>query len=221
VEPLRGSKILKRIDLSLVGEHDDPRVYSKLKVKEVVPILKSIVINKSIGACQQLRHVQLPFQWRQEKKDELTYFMLAYNGLLHLSPSRMCCNHAEIECTENSSTSLPVQGREYGIQTNKCYKCLDEFCSDCAQDEDGWELGCFKCGCCEKVVCSRCSGPEDYHYWCQFCGQLICGPCVNMGKAMVCDDCEDVESCIRCEGVSYSEKFDCDLCAECLEIRER
>ena len=222
LEPLRGSKTLERIDLSLVGDHDDPRVYigiGKIKVKEVVPILKSIVINKSIGACPQLRHVQLPFQWRKERKEELTYFMFAYNGLLHLTPSQMCCNHthAAIECAEDSSTSLAVQGQEYGIQTDKCYMCLNEFCSACTEDD--WELGCLKCEICEKVVCFRCSGA--YNSWCHFCEQYICGPCVKMDKTVICDDCEEVESCVRCEGVRYSDKHDCNLCVECLEYRER
>ena len=217
LEPLRESKIIQLIDLSLVGVHDDQRVYSKLKVKEVVPILKSIVINKSGGA--PLRHVHLPFQWRQEKKEELTYFILAYNGSLHLSPPPKCCNHdhPEIECTENSATSLEVRGWDYGIQINKCYKCLDEFCSDCTDGD--WDLGCFYCGMCEKVICNRCSG--YYHLWCEFCCATICEPCVDMGKAVICNDCGEVQSCISCEGVRYSEKHDCYLCAECLEDRER
>ena len=152
------------------------------KVNEVVPILKSIVIDKSSCACPQLRHVELPFQWRQEKKDELTYFILAYNGLINLSPSQMCCNHAVIECTNNSSTSLAVQGRGYGIQINKCYKCLDEFCSDCAEDEpEGWELGILKCDVCEKMVCSRCS-VVDYFSWCHFCDQSMCAGLVRIWR---------------------------------------
>ena len=214
LEPLRESKSIQLIDLSLVGDQDDPCVYSKLKVKEVVPILKSIVINKSGGA--PLSHIQLPFQWRQEKKEELTYFMLAYNGSLHLSPPPKCCNHDHAECSENSSTSLAVQGRRYGIQINKCYKCLDEFCSDCA-DTDFWELGCFHCGMCEKVLCTRCSGA---FHWCQYCNVNICGPCEYKGKAAVCDDCGEVESCIRCEGVSWSEEHGRYLCAVCLEMRQ-
>ena len=224
LEPLRGSKTLERIDLSLVGDHDDPRVYigiGKIKVKEVVPILKSIVINKSSGACPQLRHVQLPFQWRQEKKEELTYFMFAYTGFLHMGSTRVCCNYTEFECTDSSSTSLAVQGREYGIQINKCYKCLDEFCSDCAQGGLGQEFAIYRCCVCEKMVCSRCSG--DDFLWCHFCDQSICGPCVKTDKVviMMCDDCEEVDSCTRCEGVRYSEEYDCNLCAECLEERER
>ena len=72
LEPLRGSIVLERIDLSLVGDHENPTINPEppISVSEVVPILESI-----IGAeGNSLVHVQLPKKWREERRDTLTQF---------------------------------------------------------------------------------------------------------------------------------------------------
>ena len=65
LEPLRGSIVLKRIDLSLVGDHVNPTIDPEppISVSAVVPILDSIINTEG----NSLVHVQLPKKWREQR----------------------------------------------------------------------------------------------------------------------------------------------------------
>ena len=58
LEPIRESVVLERIDLSLVGDHEDPNIYNEpaISAEVVIPILDSILNMEN----NSLIHVQLP-----------------------------------------------------------------------------------------------------------------------------------------------------------------
>lgn len=219
LEPLRESKILQRVDLSLVGKHDDPCVYvgvSKLKVKEVVPILFTII---TLPNCN-LRHVQFPAHWRRERKHQLTCFLFAYNGMLDSAPNEPCRNiqpssmsNSHVPCQNNSLTRMGLDGRKYGIQDNECFNCGERFCYTCQVDN----YGCIYCPCCERDMCRECAEGWDV---CRTCGIVVkCDNCCSDEKvetlSVHCESC--YEYCCRdCKTVNYNEEHDCFLCRECL-----
>jgi len=80
LQPLAGSTVLKRIDLSLVGDHESPTITPEppISVSVVVPILNSIIERED----NVFEHVQLPKKWRVEKSDLLTQFLITLDELL-------------------------------------------------------------------------------------------------------------------------------------------
>ena len=66
LQPLVGSIVLERIDLSLVGVHENPTINPEppISVELVVPILNSIVDRED----NALVHIQLPKKWRMERE---------------------------------------------------------------------------------------------------------------------------------------------------------
>ena len=91
LNPLRGSVVLKEIDLSLVGQHQSPIIFPEPKISEgvVLPILNSIV--GAEGTI--LEFLRLPKVWRERRSDQLDQFIESFNRL-ETSRNRQCtqCN---------------------------------------------------------------------------------------------------------------------------------
>ncbi|KAK1734937.1 hypothetical protein QTG54_014397 [Skeletonema marinoi] len=69
LDPLRGSRIIQQIDLSLVGDHESSKLDPEPTIScvEVVPILDSIIER---GEECSLEYLQLPKYWRKERNTE-------------------------------------------------------------------------------------------------------------------------------------------------------
>ncbi|KAK1734932.1 hypothetical protein QTG54_014392, partial [Skeletonema marinoi] len=84
LDPLRGSRIIQQIDLSLVGDHESSKLDPEPtnSCAEVVPILDSIIER---GEECVLKHLQFPNEWRKERNTESDFhaFITRYNDYLH------------------------------------------------------------------------------------------------------------------------------------------
>ena len=230
LEPLAGSSVIGRIDLSLERVYTNS--YGNLCEGIVLPILHSIIE----GDSSSLRHIQLPVKWRKDKSTELTRFMEVYND--HLRDSARPCQHewkeggVQRKCGNECGLGMHEEGERYGIQTATCYQCMKNFCSE-ARCIDGFDYcpecqkyhcidckpiyNCFGSGCqksscqdCHGVlICDRCS--DSYCSDCKFVG--ICGGCLTA----VCDDC-GLNFCSCCEDCFCEECGDdftkCKMCEE-------
>ena len=69
LEPLRGSTIIEQINLSLVGDHESPKLDPEppISCAEVIPILDSIIQR---GEDCSLEYLQFPNEWRRERNTE-------------------------------------------------------------------------------------------------------------------------------------------------------
>ena len=196
--PLRGSIVLQWIDLSLVGNHENPTIDPEppISAADVVPILDSI-----IGAeGNELVHVQLPKKWRVERSDILTQFLRRFDREMHIKrfvcSMSMCDDICEEELDERNRPAptprydeIPLVGwREdryvgdlvYGMTSFACYVCKKKFCGGCGL----WDFANSFCRCCEKFYCQECCNVNH----CQ--GNNCSGP----NQPSSCEECDIVKS---------------------------
>ncbi|KAK1740869.1 hypothetical protein QTG54_008121, partial [Skeletonema marinoi] len=243
LEPLWGSLIIEQIDLSLVGEHQSPKIYPEpsISCNHVLPILDTIIATEGCA----LRHLQFPLVWLQEPStdSEFHQFLQRYN--------QMWANRGTISCLE-CNKGLPVgsgsrnewigtdtHGPEYGQQYSTCYGCFKHYCYDCKMNI---------CSTCQMDYCDDCTKMSDcqvcgdshcndcYEHECHECDEKICSKCVEEQLCHKCGDCDRVfcSECsnfepgtISCEECSNNSCDDCLLrrflqgeqdCAECNKI---
>ena len=159
LEPLRGSTVLERIDLSLVGDHENPTINPEppISVSAVVPILDSIVGTEG----NSLVHVQLPKKWREERSNILTQFLQRFDT--KMNDRRLECSWVGCEqVCEGTTDEFPfqmvqwreegLQERYYGMITITCYQCMENVCHNCYRD-----CRIHICKCCEKWYCEDCT----------------------------------------------------------------
>ena len=239
LEPLAGSKVIERLDLSLEQVYTS-NPYASLREGIVLPILHSFIE----GDSSSLHYIQLPVKWRNDKSTELTRFIGVYND--HLSDlARPCQNErkeggVQKKCENVCGMGMHQHGERYGIQSFSCYQCMKNFCciniecmdrfhfcpqcqkylcNDCSIIFNCSGSGCQKTSCqdChEVIVCDRCS--DAYCSDCKFVG--ICGGCITA----VCDDC-GLNFCSCCEdcfceecGDDFTKCKRCEeyVCSDCL-----
>lgn len=147
LQPLTGSTMLEKIDLSLVGIHQNPTIDPEppISVELVVPILNSIIERED----NVLVHVQLPKKWRIERSDVLTQFLQSFDRLLN--SRRYQCSNCEGICeTRNDDDGdyhLVCWNEEraydierYGMVAVSCYLCKKNFCGVCEWDCEGTDF---------------------------------------------------------------------------------
>ena len=81
LSPLRGSVVLKQLDLGLVRQHNSPnlRPHPAISDEIVVPILTSIINAEGTS----LIHLQLPKKWRDNRQEgTVSAFLRRYNEVL-------------------------------------------------------------------------------------------------------------------------------------------
>ena len=153
LEPLRGSTVLERIDLSLVGDHENPTINPEppISVSAVVPTLESI-----IGAeGNSLVHVQLPKKWRLERAEVLTRFLERFDTKMNRRRFDCSVSWCEEICEGNIFSPLIQwrgEGRLFGMNTITCYQCTKNICHDCSED---YHINI--CTYCEKFYCKDCT----------------------------------------------------------------
>ena len=191
LEPLRGSIVLERIDLSLVGDHERPSINPEppISVDAVVPILHSIIAE--VG--NELVRVQLPEKWRVERSSNLTSFLQRFDRELEsrkIKCSGKLYSECEIpECEEicEGTNGEPLVswdgGHErgyiyniYGMSAFHCNECKQNFCRLCYISSSLDDNGTSFCNFCEKYYCSSCDESIRYRY-CNDCGTSSCYVC--------------------------------------------
>ena len=207
LSPLRGSVVLKQLDLGLVGQYQSPKLDSEPLISEelVVPILTSIINAHN----NTMTHLQLPHKWRSSKERGtlLATFLARYNDVLaHRQYKCKACD--ELINSNGNREHIISLGSHYGIQNFICYKCWNSFCDNCV-DEHGRDMFAF-CYHCKKDYCINCDEVEG----CKSCDETFCSGCDNMTSCTTCND-------VFCRDCTPSKKCACyvneALCRDCTE----
>jgi len=183
LQPLMGSTVLERIDLSLVGDHEDPTLNPEppISAELVVSILNSIINSEN----NSLDHVQLPKKWRIERSNVLTQFLRRFDRQLN-SRRYSCsgCTDGEVCQRIENEYELVYWGQDwlhnlvnvetYGTVSLSCYQCKKMFCGVCE-----YNCGFSFCKTCEKYYCQECN---DVNY-CQ------CADCPSPHQPSSCLAC--------------------------------
>jgi hypothetical protein len=206
LEPLRGSTVLERLDLSLVGNHQIAFKECGLLETDVIPTLNSII------GCQHhsLKHIQFPYLWRKELDSFVRYilgckreiqtgyfarFLQKYDETEYQQSIR--CQNCNINCRERLSICREDERKYFGTQHFTCYDCLNHYCYNC-KDEEGQFYLTF-CVLCEKFRCKYCMTMKP----CQSCRQGAFTQELQQGYSernyisFMCNDCKDDDR--KCE----------------------
>jgi len=150
LEPLRGSRVIKEIDLSLVGRHQSPMLDPKPPILAdiVLPVLNDIIARVIL---------QFPKAWRQHRPNYFDWFLGRYNVMWrdHLLEGARC-----MECYNffYQVVRLPrpvsIYGQECGILKFTCHGCLSHYCPTCVEDREHILKFCSSC---ERYYCRECS----------------------------------------------------------------
>ena len=231
LRPLMLSKVLERIDLSLVGQHENPEIEPTPLISEkfVIPILMSIlggryrnvqeVPSRDLQRCP-LKHVTLPHKFLSAEKSTgklwtLEEFLERYNGVLaHRETPCAICNgitdydHFMFRLEFDTSTAFNLVEHKRGGNERfgpwfgvQNYTCY----------------GCLKYfppkGCCE---CDFGANMDLKH--CFECKKHYCQDCVTMDycnscERYSCNNCEAMVECFRCwEKMCEDCEIKCDTC---------
>ena len=212
LELLRGSSIIEQIDLSVVGEQQNPDLNGAINIswscEHVLPILDSIIAREGCA----LKYLQFPSMWRKEPSTDSAFhaFIGRYNEMRR--------NRGTVNCLECNG-SLPTNpGDEwirttfsefYGTQLHTCYGCLKHYCYGCNIDGEEKNMT-HECGACRRDYCKGCSTLTD----CSFCRRGICNDCYKCEcfqcNEIFCSECIDEGGSLRkCD---YCDKFCCEDC---------
>jgi len=162
LESIRESVVLERIDLSLVGDYENPNIDPEppISAAVVIPILTSILNTQG----NSLVHVQLPKKWRVERSNILRQFLERLDRVL---------NQRRFQCSKGcgiceGSEDFPSVNQRRGVIDITCYQCMKNFCFGCFEN---CEID--QCKCCEKVYCNDCNKV----HWCEVCSKASCKAC--------------------------------------------
>eukprot|EP00984_Skeletonema_dohrnii_P027837 scaffold17530_cov78-Skeletonema_dohrnii-CCMP3373.AAC.1 len=190
-EPIRGSTIIQQIDLSLVGDHESPKLDSEPPIScvEVISILDSIIQR---GEDCSLEHLIFPKVWRKDRnttESDFHAFLTRYNDYLS-SRANVC-----LKCSCNlpgGGRMLQMDGRyQYGTQKFACYDCMKQYCDDCRVDESAYYIEGL-CSKCERIYCADCKTVK----YCHCCENVYCVDCIDFKQCSQCDD--DEHACLDC-----------------------
>ena len=212
LEPLRGSTMIEKIDLSLVGDNESPDLSPAPPISrtDVLPILDSIIER---GEECSLQLLISPKEWRKERDTESEFhaFVGRYNALLRsrVAPCLKC--HRDLSEYNNSLVITDTSEYDYGAQDGTCYDCMKHYCRDCV--ENGYEK-CISslCGICNRRYCWNCCGERE----CTSCDTWFCEDCMDMNY---CDSCQE-SSCENCISEKECHNDGCHwktLCVPCAE----
>jgi hypothetical protein len=164
LEPLRGSTILKELDLSLVDKDCLHITHPEFKIAEadVIPILDSIIEADGFS----LMHIQFPKRWREEQSRMMRRFLSKYNRIMNDEEIR--CENCNRNCSGSAGRPWISKKRdEFGIYNYTCYTCKKSFCRECAEEMEMDHKPCENCG---TRQCRDCRGAS-------FCNALECEYC--------------------------------------------
>ncbi|KAL7451057.1 hypothetical protein ACHAWC_002903, partial [Mediolabrus comicus] len=176
LEPLRGSKVVEQIDLSLVGDGESPRLDPEPPISyyAVMPILDSIV---AAEGCS-IKHLQFPYKWRRNRSidSEFHAFILRYNEMRGTRGDTGICFHCNEDLTQNEDKwILPDDDDVYGTHCHTCFQCTNHYCycNTCLMNDDDEEDILRYCSNCQRDYCAECVKVED----CRICKDGVCEYC--------------------------------------------
>mmetsp|Transcript_3602 Transcript_3602/g.7585 ORF Transcript_3602/g.7585 Transcript_3602/m.7585 type:complete len:416 (-) Transcript_3602:2036-3283(-) len=216
LEPLRGSTFIQQIDLSLVGDHESPRLDPEplISCAEVIPILDSIIERRE--DCS-LEYLQFPKVWRKERNTESDFhaFLTRFNNYLSSRAGRclQCRCNLPIRNRDDQHNMLYMSAYDkfYGTQKYTCYDCTKQYCEDCQDDGGVYYIG-GTCDKCERRYCLHCKKVDV----CTSCHNWYCVDCIDFKQCPQCDEntCPDCVSEVRCRNTCCADKISCNNCAE-------
>ena len=216
LEPLRGSTMIEKIDLSLVGDNESPDLshIPPISCTEVLPILNSVI---DMGEASSLKLLIFPKEWRKGRNTESGFhvFLVRYNELLRTREVTCLKCHDYLTDNNNSISHIAlIVGRLYGTQDGTCYDCLKHYCLECEVDEDGENVYCMSllCGICNRHYCLNCIRAS----YCGSCNESYCVDCIDTKQ---CANCEEITclNCIserKCRNDCCDGKIWCNTCDE-------
>jgi len=138
--PLRGSVVLKEIDLSLVKKKKSPIITPapNISEKDVLPILDSIIDTEG----NALEILTLPKEWRDRQLLIMNQFIERFNN--KLEARRHTCSRCTVLCHETGMGISHQLGWKYGVQHFSCNECRLNFCHDCETITGGPYATCCK-----------------------------------------------------------------------------
>lgn len=194
LEPLRGSTVIERIDLSLRPKrgYNFGWGWGKLLHIHVLPILHSIIDREH----HSLKHIQFPrfdFVELAEKCGYFQQFLLKYDATGY--HQNAVCRKCSVDCNRSLSIFRDDNKDYIGVQKFTCYDCLNHYCYNCKDDEGQFYL--TFCKLCEKWRCKDCQVMKP------------CRPCIDFlgdGEGTV----DSVDDYILRNDVSF-------ICKECID----
>ena len=216
LEPLSGSIMIEKIDLSLAGDNESPDLSPAppISCTEVFSILDSIII---MGGESSLKLLIFPKKWQKERNTESEFhaFLVRYNELLR---SRVVTC---FKCNDNligDGAMMQMAHYQYGTQKFTCYDCLKHYCLDCEVREDGENVYCMSalCRTCNRHYCSHCSRERV----CTSCDEWFCVDCMDMKQCFGCDQntCLNCISERGCRNNCCDGKIWCSTCAADFDV---
>ena len=220
LDPLRGSVVLEKIDLSLVAEHKSPVLDLEplISCEHVLPILDSIVGREG----NAMRRLDFPESWR--RAGNITAGNTAFDAFLGrcneiFERRNITCPKCDQLVHETETCSwfpLPerhVYEMRYGIQSFTCYSCTKNFCHSC-EGEDGNFLLLY-CEFCNKDYCGECKSIE----LCEKCNDHYCKECKSMEECEGCDGfyCGDCQSITKCGASPWGRHCNAKICDSCAD----
>lgn len=221
LEPLRGSRIIERIDLTLVGEKVKQCVHltAPISCELILPILDTIISAEGVA----LKHLQFPQQWRKKWTEDSDFyrFLDRFNRMLTNRELHRC-----VKCNEMGEPPVELDDslHDYGAQYGTCFACLKHHCDGCFDFNDDGSYTYF-CRNCERTYCSDCS----VKYTCDRCDASYCIECRTEMQCNgtgcdvnLCEFCGCLcENCRRpyCDDCREETKWACDIC-HCTGCRE-
>ncbi|KAL7448450.1 hypothetical protein ACHAWC_000633, partial [Mediolabrus comicus] len=205
--PLQFSTVIEQIDLSLVGMHQNPKLYPEPPISSelVLPILQSI-INENRCA---LKHLEFPKVWREYNSAdgtygtaELTQFIEQYNEMTENRGPASCskCNQTLVHPHHNI-IDYDDEEQYYGTQNATCHQCMKYYCTNCT-DEDNYLYLMF-CHTCERSFCKECCTTRS---GCGGCSNKFCPGCLP-------HNCANPHCMTEMCGYCYEEEY--GPCQEC------
>jgi hypothetical protein len=236
LEPLRGSKVVEQIDLSLVGDGESPRLDPEPPISyyAVMPILDSIT---RAEGCS-LKHLQFPYKWRRNRSthSEFHAFIGRYNEMRGNRGMVRCLNCEDLPRSGlRDQWILTRDDPFYGTHRHNCCQCTNNYyyCDTCldnfyvSEDYEDDKDHLRDCSNCQRDYCAECVKVEE----CRICNDWVCEYCVkfecNKCNGKICsgciqsqNDCKDCGKfyCVHC--IQSDEGILCDqegifLCEGC------
>ena len=232
---LHGSKVLERLDMSLVERGVPFDSECTLSKAIVVPILDSIIDTED----NSLKYIQFPKSWQYYPNvGELDAFLLRYKQ--SYSQANICCTNCTKSCQDALSRGGSRVNDTSTSQDFTCYNCLNNFCYSCGVGTIPKLAGCQGCekefcsDCVKMIPCATCPVDSDEIYeasyycssecaersTCNECKRVQCGgygcSMINTCKGCGRSACDDCMSFVKCEEGFCSEEH----CVDCFNDKK-
>jgi len=232
--PLRGSIVLKRVDLCIVSEEVDSMTPT-LSFDALLPIFESIMAKNQ----NLLRSFHMPKVWHDKLSIRLNDFLVEMyipqtcgyeryelmskseksemraKYLLQYQPPMNTCKMACTECARSHRPCGTMRSNqlcltfEGGDTLKNCPSCERKYC--CENDDDHAGLQIKKCAVCKEAGCRECNCDL---YNCECCDRDLCEGCVERVNCSRCYDGIGESNCADCAANGQGYNNECGQCRQ-------